>query len=55
MERHAELPPPGIKPMTLQWKHGALTTGPPGKSNFLFLNEYSTASQKVAKLIYRVP
>ena len=28
---HVELPRPGIEPMPLQWKHGVLTTGPPGK------------------------
>ena len=26
------VPQPEIKPMPLQWKHGVLTTGPPGKS-----------------------
>ena len=26
------IPQPGIEPMTLQWKHGVLTTGLPGKS-----------------------
>ena len=28
-----DLPRPGIEPVPLQWKHGVLTTGPPGKSN----------------------
>ena len=26
------VPQPGIEPGPLQWKHGFLTTGPPGKS-----------------------
>ena len=26
------IPQPGIESMTLQWKHGVLTTGLPGKS-----------------------
>ena len=31
---------PGTEPMPLQWKHGILTTGLPGKSEFkYFLNE----------------
>ena len=28
------VPPPGIKPLALHWKHGVLTTGLPGKSWF---------------------
>ena len=28
---HVELLRPGMEPMPLQWKHGVLTTGPPGK------------------------
>ena len=31
---YAELPPPGIEPVSLWWKHGVLTTRPPGSPEY---------------------
>ena len=36
--QHVELLQPGIEPVSLHWKHSALTTGLPGKSKFLSIN-----------------
>ena len=33
------VPRPGMEPVPLQWKHGVLTTGPPGKSLKVYLTE----------------
>ena len=50
-------PPPGIKPMCLQWKCGVLTAGSPGKSYNLFgcfLNPYSSKNFPLVALKLKV-
>ena len=47
------VPQPGIKPPPLNWKHGVLTTGPPGKSqvfNF-YINFFLTFNSFVSSVI----